>query len=43
MSIREKGIFVKENGLKGIMFWQYFGDHEKELLKSMFEEINSEN
>ncbi|MBW6499112.1 MAG: glycoside hydrolase family 18 protein [Bacteroidales bacterium] len=43
VSIREKGKFVKENGLKGIMFWQYFGDYEKELLKSMFEEINSKN
>ncbi|HSV88305.1 MAG TPA: glycoside hydrolase family 18 protein [Bacteroidales bacterium] len=39
-SIREKARFVKESGLRGIMFWQYFGDHEKELLKSMFEEIN---
>jgi chitinase len=43
LSIQEKARFVKENGLKGIMFWQYFGDHEKELLKSMFEEINSKN
>lgn len=43
LSIQEKARFVKENGLKGIMFWQYFGDHEKELLKSMYEEINSEN
>lgn len=39
-SIKEKAKFVKEKGLKGIMFWQYFGDHEKELLKSMYNELN---
>jgi len=39
-SIREKARFVKEKGLKGIMFWQYFGDHEKELLMSMFNELS---
>lgn len=38
-SIKEKARFVKKNGLKGIMFWQYFGDYEKQLLKSMYEEL----
>lgn len=38
-SIRRKACYVKEQGLKGVMFWQYFGDYEKELLKSMYEEF----
>ncbi len=39
-SIGYKARFVKEKGLRGIMFWQYFGDHQKQLLKSMAEELN---
>jgi len=39
-SIKEKARFVNEKGLKGIMFWQYFGDNEKELLKSMYNELS---
>jgi len=34
-SILEKCQYVNENNLKGIMFWQYAGDHEGELLDAL--------
>jgi chitinase len=36
-SIKEKCTYILENNLKGIMFWQYFGDHEGELLNAINE------
>ncbi|MEE4176604.1 MAG: glycoside hydrolase family 18 protein [Bacteroides sp.] len=39
-SLKRKAEFVNDKGLKGIMFWQYFGDHEETLLRVIFEEIN---
>lgn len=34
-SILEKCRYVNDNNLKGIMFWQYSGDHEGELLDAL--------
>lgn len=39
-SLQRKANFVKEKGLKGIMFWQYFGDHGETLSRTIFEELN---
>lgn len=36
-SILEKCRYVNEHNLKGIMFWQYAGDHEGELLDALNE------
>ncbi|NLM92554.1 MAG: glycoside hydrolase family 18 protein [Bacteroidales bacterium] len=39
-SLKRKAKFVNDKGLRGIMFWQYFGDHEETLLRVIFDEIN---
>ena len=39
-SLKRKADFVLEKGLKGIMFWQYFGDHEETLVSTLYEELN---
>ncbi len=38
-SVREKARFAKRNNLKGVMFWQYFSDHQNELLKTLYNEM----
>ncbi len=38
-SVYEKCKFIKDRGLKGIMFWQYFSDHQTELLTVMEEAL----
>jgi len=40
-SIQAKAAFVKENNLGGAMFWQYFGDYQKELLTALYDGLNS--
>lgn len=39
-SLKRKAKFVNDKGLRGIMFWQYFGDHEETLLRVIFDEIS---
>ena len=34
-AIREKMRYIRRRGLKGVMFWEYFGDPTGELLKQM--------
>lgn len=38
-SLQLKCDFVKENNLKGVMFWEYFGDYEEELLSAISGEM----
>ncbi len=38
--IKEKAIYVKEQGLGGMMFWEYQCDPTRVLLNCMYEELN---
>lgn len=39
VSIRHKGAYVTQNGLMGMMCWEYGGDQSGELLRSMYESV----
>jgi chitinase len=38
-SLHLKCGFVKDNNLKGVMFWEYFGDYDEELLSAISGEM----
>lgn len=40
VSIRHKGAYVVQNGLMGMMCWEYGSDYEGELLRAMYEGMN---
>ena len=40
VSIRHKGAYVTQNGLMGMMCWEYGSDYEGELLQAMYEGMN---
>lgn len=40
-SIREKSKYVAEKGLLGIMYWEYSGDNNGDLLEVMHENLNN--
>ena len=40
-AIRRKCNFVKEKGMRGIMYWEHGSDTTKELLTAMYETINA--
>jgi chitinase len=39
-SMQEKARYAKERGLGGVMFWQYFTDHDNSLLTALYDELN---
>lgn len=39
-TILAKGAYVKENGLQGVMCWEYGNDYQGELLAAMHESVN---
>ena len=39
-SLRAKAAYVKEQDLKGIMFWQLFADHDGDLLNTLHEALS---
>lgn len=40
VSIRHKGAYITQNGLMGMMCWEYGGDTSGELLRAMYESMN---
>ena len=40
-AIRRKCLYVKEKGLKGIMYWEHGCDLTRELLNTMYETMNA--
>jgi chitinase len=40
-SIKYKIDYLKKRGLAGVMFWEYSADHEKKLLKTVVENLNT--
>lgn len=40
VSIRHKGAYITQNGLMGMMCWEYGGDASGELLRAMYESMN---
>jgi len=40
VSIGHKGAYVTQNGLMGMMCWEYGGDESGELLRAMYESMN---
>ena len=40
VSIRHKGAYVTQNGLMGMMCWEYGSDYNGELLRAMYESMN---
>lgn len=40
VSIRHKGAYASQNGLMGMMCWEYGGDSSGELLRAMYESLN---
>jgi chitinase len=40
-SIKYKIEYLKKRGLAGVMFWEYSADHEKKLLKTLVENLNT--
>lgn len=38
-SIEQKCRYIRENDLKGVMFWQYFADYEEELLSAVYQSL----
>ena len=38
-SLREKCKYIKENNLKGAMFWQYYSDYDHRLLETLYNEL----
>jgi chitinase len=42
-SLRVKGRYVREQGLAGVMFWQYFADRSGGLLSVLHQELHGDH
>ena len=41
-SLNEKCEYIKKNGLRGVLFWEYHADNNNELLNTLFQSLKEE-
>ena len=39
-SLKHKSAYIRDQGLLGIMYWEHSGDKKRELLQTLYEELN---